>query len=216
MNIRTREVPANERQDARPCQPDPFFRASSTLLSRLAEAVDGHRIGKGVCFVARFFYDASDNGHRMYGPFASCEEAEEFWDANELDPEEFGIFGPFYTKEALRRASGEVKEVVIRFKDEDIEDIVLDGDTHDAVFWKPAAIEKFALPYYMSIGSLEECNDIAERAASVDVVAHKIGSGSSLLRGREAETKKQIGLYGLTTAPDKTVEESLLSGGIDR
>ncbi|HEU0013629.1 MAG TPA: hypothetical protein VFQ45_08080 [Longimicrobium sp.] len=218
MNTKAREVPVKDRprNSTAPCMTDPFYRASSTLLARLAEAVDGHRKGKGVCFVGRYWYDAADDGHRLYGPFDNCRDAQKFWDDNELDPEEYGIFGPYYTKELVDPPGGEVREVVIRFKNPNKKEIVLNGDTHDAVFWKPAAVEKFALPYYMSIGSLKECQIIEQKAAAADVLAHKIGSGSSILTGGDAaRNEKGIGLYGLTANQTGEAEVKLLSGGID-
>lgn len=224
------EVPIHDRRENKngPCEKEPFYRASSTLLSRLAEAVDGFRIGEPVCYVGRYWYDADDSGHRLYGPFRSCEEAAAFRKANGLDEKEFGIFGPFYTRAPGRRVGGAapaprvVKEVLVRF--EDGGECRLDGEEYDSVFWSASAVDKFVLPYYISIGSLEEGNVLTDRAAGAYMLAHRPGSvwvldGGSTVLDADSRTRSGfgVGMYAFRPAGDGTTfKADLVSGAADR
>ena len=91
MITETHEVPLSDRTepDTQLCDSAPFRRASSTMLSRLAEAVDGARIGTAVCYVGRFWYRAGDQGHRLFGPFRDCTEAANYRDKAGLSPEDY-------------------------------------------------------------------------------------------------------------------------------
>jgi hypothetical protein len=201
------------------------------LLSRLAEAVDGCRKGVPVFFVCRYWYDANDEGHRLYGPYYSCEEADDARKERGLSPDEYCIYGPYYTRandgwEIGSRRTG-IKEIVVRY--EDRSEIVLNHEEYDAIFWSGAAAEKFALPYYMAIGTLDECNALRTRGLKADLLAHRIGSGTSTeFKGLDPDGQPitvdedfGVGLYALKLVRrgevdgGTTLKGRLLSGGLD-
>ncbi len=58
-------------------------------------------------------------------------------------------------------------------------EIRVDPDEHDSLFWSPDAIDKFALPYYVTTRSPDQANAIRRQvdgqlaAVGLMVVAHK-------------------------------------------
>src|SRR5687767_2658895 len=95
------EVEAGKRGPApEMCEPGPFWLASSTLLSRLAEAVDGNRKGVPVVYVAEKYYRPGKKGHEVHGPFENCDKARTAREKDLKDKkgEKYGIFGPFWTR----------------------------------------------------------------------------------------------------------------------
>ncbi|HYR07004.1 MAG TPA: hypothetical protein VEQ60_04535 [Longimicrobium sp.] len=222
INLDAHEVPLEDRDvtSNAPCETNPYLRASTTLLSRLAEAVDGHRYGRRVCYVGRFWYEPGKQGHRLYGPFRDCTEAEEFRESLP-DKDEYGLFGPYYTKKQPLRAADtrEVAKVVVHFTGT-ADTITLDGEEFDAVFWSASSLEKFLIPYYVSIGTLTEGNVLADVAENFEVLGHRPGS----IWQTESKSLDHlgqplgVGLYGLSpdgggAAPFKA---RLVSGGDDR
>jgi hypothetical protein len=171
---------ANRHPSEAMCEPQPFLRASSTLLSRLAEAVDGHRKGKAVVYVAEFLYN-SKKGHKLHGPFPDCESARQFR-AIELKDEAgdwYGIFGPFYTLNGpdVSMSKGEgprVEKVVLHLTNR--KTIELSPGDADAVFLSRAAVEKFVIPYYVGIGTLAEGNAILDDLQDAVALVHRPGS----------------------------------------
>jgi hypothetical protein len=164
------------------CEPQPFLRARSTLLSRLAEAVDGNRKGEGVVYVAEYWYRPTRKGHEVHGPFPNCEEAASFR-ANKLsddDGKQYGIFGPFWTEEApgdTVSTDGQgpfVTRVVVHLSDSQTLEF-LPKDV-DAVFWSRAAVQKFVVPYYTGIGSIKEGATIEQGLNAGVVLVHRPGS----------------------------------------
>jgi len=163
------------------CEPNPYYRANSTLLARLAEAVDGNRKGAPVVYVAEYWYRPSGKGHEVHGPFENCQEAIQFRADILGDPDgkQYGVFGPYWTKLAqsgtvARRAGTVVKQVVVHLSDG--QTISLDPTDVDAVFWSPAAIDKFVLPYYAGIGSVEEAAEIVKKLERGIILVHRPGS----------------------------------------
>jgi hypothetical protein len=216
-----------------PCDPNPEYRPNTTLMSRLAEALDGYRIGSEVCFVGRYWYGPHSDGHRLYGPFKKCEDAIAFREAKQLPKDKFGVFGPFHTSNEDGWKIGQkrrgIKEVVIHYKDGTV--VALDGDKYDALFWSGAAAEKFALPYYMAIGSVQECVSMKERGQEADLLGHRIGSGTVMdapvldENGRwiPREDDLTVGFYAIDAEHSDepliggraAVRTTLLSGGLD-
>jgi hypothetical protein len=164
------------------CEPQPFYRASSTLLSRLAEAVDGNRKGAAVVYVAEYWYRPDRKGHEVHGPFESCEQAYHFR-AEELNDEAgatYGIFGPFWTKYGSADTIGRpgsfprVEQVVVHLSSG--QSIQISPQDADAVFWSPAAVEKFVVPYYVAIGTVKEGETILQKLDDGIVLVHRPGS----------------------------------------
>lgn len=199
------EVEVKDRTDAKMCEPQPFYRASSTLLSRLAEAVDGNRKGKAVVFVAEYWYHPKEKGHEVHGPFETCKEAAKFRE-DELKDEKgmkYGIFGPFWTRwspsgsTSSRKGSPVVEKVVVHLTGG--QTIDLDPKDVDAVFWSPAAVEKFVIPYYVGIGTVQEGVTILDALNSGVVLVHRPGSEwkfeqpDILINGKPLEKDPGIG-----------------------
>ncbi|HYW05677.1 MAG TPA: hypothetical protein VE913_01905 [Longimicrobium sp.] len=175
---RATEVEVKDRVPSEPmCEPQPFRRASSTLLSRLAEAVDGHRKGKAVVYVAEFLYDKK-KGHKLHGPFPNCEDAREFRATELSDPEgnHHGIFGPFYTLNGGESSHPRVRVEMVVVHLTDGNTIELSPDDADAVFWSRAAVEKFVIPYYVAIGTYAEGGAILDTLNDAVALVHRPGS----------------------------------------
>lgn len=161
------------------CEPQPFLRASSTLLSRLAEAADGHRMGMDVVYVAEFEYQPGKKGHEVHGPFEDCVKARYFRETTLQDPDgkKYGIFGPFSTRNGNAerpKLNPAVKHVIVCL--EDGGSITINGKAADAIFWSRAAVEKFVIPYYVGIGTLEEGGTVLNTLDQGPIVAHRPGS----------------------------------------
>jgi hypothetical protein len=163
------------------CEPQPFWRASSTLLSRLAEAVDGNRKGEPVVYVAEYRYDPQWKGHEVHGPFETCKEARRFrkYELDDEAGEIYGIFGPFWTKKARSgttsaRGGPMVERVVLHLTGG--RTIELHPEDADAVFWSAAAVEKFVIPYYVGIGTVEEGQTILGSLDDGVALVHRPGS----------------------------------------
>jgi hypothetical protein len=162
------------------CEPEPRYRASSTLLSRLAEAVDGNRKAAPVVYIAEHFYHPLQKGHEVHGPFDNCEKARKVRAEDFKDPDgkKYGIFGPFWTAKATPGTISKdgkgprVQKVVVHLDNR--RTITLMPDDADAVFWSRAAIEKFVIPYYVGIGSLTEGSTIL--ASEGVALVHRPGS----------------------------------------
>ena len=177
------EVEVEKRGSAtRMCEPQPFWRASSTLLSRLAEAVDGNREGAPVVYVAEYRYDPNQKGHKVHGPFKSCRQAARFRSNDLKDPDgkTYGIFGPFWTLKGTSGTTSKVsggpvvKKVVVHLDDE--QTIELSPTDADAVFWSSATVEKFVIPYYVGIGTATEGTAILDNLDNGVVLVHRPGS----------------------------------------
>lgn len=223
--------PTPRENSTSPCE-ELRYRPSATLLSRLAEAVDGCRKGEPVYFVCRYRYDADDEGHRLHGPYPDCETAAYERERMELRADEYGIYGPYYTRgsdgwEIGSRRKG-IKEVVVRY--EDGSEIVLDTKEYDSLFWSGAAAEKFALPYYVAIGTLDEGIALRTRGLKADLLAHRIGSGTEAeFKGIDADGQPitveedfGVGLYalklvrrGAAGATRTMLKGTLISVGLD-
>jgi hypothetical protein len=223
IDLDAKQVPLAEREDLTkwpPCDRSPLFRASTTMLSRLAEAVDGHRRGEPVCYVGRFWYDATTEGHRLFGPFSTCEEARDFRRCENLDPGEYGIFGPFYTKketDARARGGRTVERVVVHFSDKT--ELCLDGQEFDAVFWSASSLEKFVIPYYVSIGTVAEGDILADVAQNFELLTHRPGSIWQTESTARDEKGKPLGVGLYALSPDGgagTFKARLATGGDDR
>jgi hypothetical protein len=201
------------------CEPQPFYRASSTLLSRLAEAVDGNRKGAAVVYVAEYWYRPDRKGHEVHGPFESCEDAY-YFRAKELNDEAgktYGIFGPFWTKKgwgdatARPGSSPRVEQVVVYLTSG--QTIEISPDDADAVFWSPAAVEKFVVPYYVAIGTVEEGETILQNLDDGVVLVHRPGSEwraqSPGIRvdGKRMETDAGLGTVVIGASPNATDPE---------
>lgn len=223
INLDANQVPLADRDEKTwpPCETNPLFRASTTMLSRLAEAVDGHRCGEPAYYVGRYWYTVATEGHRLFGPFKKCRDAEDFRAALP-EPGEYGIFGPFYTMKETPKSTGhEVDKVVITFKGT-AKKITLSGKEFDAVFWSASSLEKFLIPYYVSIGTVGEGDVLAQVSSDFDVLAHRPGS---IWQTEVPQTSIDdvgeplgIGLYAL--APNgkggAAFTAKLVSGGDDR
>jgi hypothetical protein len=123
---------------------------SAFLLRRMAEAVDGHR-GKTVFCRARFTPNAKfDFDVKVEEDVANLEAADD----------EFGIFGPFSTPEAKgpNLDSTPIRSIVVTLNDGRV--IRVDPKKTDALFWTVSAVEKFLIPYYTSVNSVEMASGV--------------------------------------------------------
>ncbi|HEX8320461.1 hypothetical protein [Longimicrobium sp.] len=139
--------------------PDSPEQVSAALLSRLTEAADGYRTGEPVWFIASLARGPNPpRGHKVFGPFRSAREA---WDRRGSGTEwsKFRIFGPFHTERDPNYAPrATVKEVLITLSND--EQVRLAGTECDCIFWTLSALDKFVVPYYTGIASLEEAMDV--------------------------------------------------------
>lgn len=136
---------------------------SALLARRLAAAASGFPHGRTVWFRARYEPDAKGS-FQVSPPILS--------DTRPADPDDpqFGIFGPYQTpapSQARKRA--DVVQVTLHLSDGRTIEIAA-GDA-DCLFWSAAAIEKFAVPYYAAVGTLETAVRIREDFNRENVVA---------------------------------------------
>lgn len=136
--------------------PDSTIQPEASLLSRLSEAADSQRNARKSWFVAEVGY-VPRKGHKIIGPFYSKEEACAKERAR-LESGRFMIFGPFLTYAHTGDKVNQVDKVVLHLKD--YREIHLDGARYDAVCWTLPAFDKFVMPYYAQIGSLEESDEV--------------------------------------------------------
>jgi hypothetical protein len=138
----------------------------ASLLARLAEAADGTRNNEPIYFVAAL-KPVYAEGHDVIGFFKSIEEAATHAQAKPLlECGRYMIFGPYQTKDEDYPPKG-IEKVVIHRKDRDPVDLA--GGKFDCVFWSLSAVDKFLIPYYVSMGDLAtaekiRCNFMKEEA----------------------------------------------------
>jgi hypothetical protein len=164
--------------------PDSTARVPATLLSRLTEAADGYRTGQPVWFIAGLTREPTPpKGHKVFGPFNSAKEA---WDkrGSTTDWVKFRIFGPFNTDlDPNYNPRAKVKEVLLTLSNG--EKIRLEGTECDCIFWSLPAIDKFVIPYYTGIATLEEAMEVREEFlktrtfAGIHIPSSEIVSGAS-------------------------------------
>jgi hypothetical protein len=187
-------------------------RKSATLLRRLGEAVCGHRDHAHAYFVGPYRYDPEDGGHRLVGPFPDQRPAQEYMDAQQLSYDTHDVFGPYDGTGSHLPAPPKprkVTAVVIHVADEDggnERKVVLNPQLYDAVFWSQSAVEKFLVPYYTAIGSLEEGSVVREamRRASTLGLVHLPGSEwvdpeRALVPAAVPGSEHGVGLYRIDT-----------------
>lgn len=136
---------------------------SAALARRLAAAASGFPNGQTVWFTARHEPDASGS-YQVSAPIVSGIRPAEPGDSA------FGLFGPYQTPVPGHPAKrADVVRVVLHLSNGTSIDLPA-GDA-DCVFWTAAAIEKFAVPYYASLGNLELAVRIRDEFNRADVVA---------------------------------------------
>jgi hypothetical protein len=189
-----------------PCEKYLSGKATSTLLARLAESVDGARIGRDGYFVAPFKYDPKDQGHRVSGVFTKHECAVAYCEDQKLDPNQYGIFGPFETRKPrdplLSNDGKPLRVTKVTLEIENGKSICLDGSKFDAVFWGDSAVGKFLVPYYTALGGVEEASELQVKYdREMLLVVHlpgsewvDAGSVNCLVRG----TENGVGIFSVT------------------
>jgi hypothetical protein len=127
---------------------------SSTLARRLAEAADGLRNTDPVYFVAGYAFP------HPVKDFPDYSSAEAYLKEHKYSLDDFGIFGPYQTKDDLQNYNlvdiREISDVtlIIRFKDGTERKISLPGGI-DSIFFNLSAFEKFVFPYYCHVFGVE-------------------------------------------------------------
>lgn len=116
---------------------------SARLARLLAEAADGARTGTAVYFAANRAFP-----HLVVGPFENEQQARR---AAQDSGSSWSHYGPYLTpRDSVDFAIVSVT-VVVRRPDGRTQQIDIDPRRVDALFLSPAAVEKFAIPYYTSI-----------------------------------------------------------------
>lgn len=188
----------------------------ATLLRRIAEAVRGHPKDHHMLFIGPLAYKPGDGGHRLAGPFPDSRVAEEHFEAAKHSYDTHDIFGPFDGRSSggsLAAAKPwRVTSVVLQLTNPDTKatrKIDIDPDLNDAVFWQQPGVEKFLVPYYTAIGSLEEGQIVRDAMASRRTAAliHRISS--EWVEGREITDAGNVtgwndgmGLFKIASARD--------------
>ena len=127
---------------------------SSSLARRLAEAADGLRNTDPVYFVAGYAFPHSIK------EFPDHSSAEAYLKENKYSLDDFGIFGPYQTKDDLENYNlVDIREISgvtlsVHFKDGTKRKISLPGGI-DSIFFNLSAFEKFVFPYYCHLFGVE-------------------------------------------------------------
>ena len=133
---------------------------SAQLLRVLAQAAEGYPNQGDMYFVA--LYEPKPNGSYEVSPWFSQEDAAGVVDVlNAVAPNAFGVFGPFDT--TLPYPSNPEQETVASWQVTTTTPaggtgtpFTMGGETmYDALFCSPAAVIKFAVPYYTRVYSPE-------------------------------------------------------------
>ena len=162
---------------------------SAMLARRLAGAASGYADGKKIWFTARYRRD-DEFSFRVSEPIVSDERPAEPAD------DELGLFGPFLTPQ--RRVAAKRTPVVrVYLELEDGKTITLDAKHADCVFWSEAALEKFAIPYYASLGDLELAQEIRTRFRKPDVVALDHGPNTEYTLRRTEDDEDGINVMSI-------------------
>ena len=136
---------------------------SAALLRRLAETADGSRDNQSRWVVAS--YPEPTDGKLK--SFSSEDQAKAY--CKELNDAggDYGVFGPYATSPGVgTNATGHkmrVKRVAVVVDDGNGGELVneLPGDQYDALFWSASALDKFAVPYYVSMAGLAFGNKVS-------------------------------------------------------
>jgi hypothetical protein len=200
-------------------RPDTGPRISAALLARLAEAADGHRTGAEIWFVGQLKPDFFKAGHKIRGPYASKEIAfasdPSLFAANPAN-DTHKIFGPFLTtSEVTGTKVNQIKRVILVLQDD--REICLDGAKYDCVFWSLSAYDKFVVPYYVQVGTLDEAEEVRDKfrldtstVAGTHIPGSEIIGATTMLDGcpQKAQPKDEdtLGLSLIKVLP--SVEES--------
>jgi hypothetical protein len=129
------------------------FPISAELARRLAESADGHRDGRPRFVVTNPEEPATDR----LRSFESKAEALEYQAQENAKGEgTFRVFGPFQTpRDTPADATGHkimVKKVTVELEQDGKQYVAeIEGDKYDAIFWSSSAVDKFAVPYYVSV-----------------------------------------------------------------
>lgn len=224
--------------DALPGIPE-SHRCGASLLRRLAHAVDGYRGAGDVVFAGPYEYNARDGGHPMMGPFPTRQAAREYLAQHGFTEQTHGIFGPFCTDRIAPRNHADRVDVgdlrlvggveshadtipetqtvgapmprvaKVHVEMEDGRRFVLDGKEYDSVFWSDSARDKFLLPYYVAVGTLDEAIVLRDSTDPTTVLTHRPGSrwapGTALLPetpegvngGAPAGARGGVGLFAI-------------------
>lgn len=142
---------------------DPKPPISASLARRLAEAADGFRNTGEVFFIAGY---ARPHPIKEFPDFNS---AKDFFDNNNLNESEFGIFGPYKTIDDLKDSNligvENIKsvELIIHFDNSETQNISLPGKI-DSIFFNLSSLEKFLLPYYTGLFGVDYAKQIRDNA----------------------------------------------------
>jgi hypothetical protein len=134
---------------------------SSTLARRLAEAADGLRNTDPVYFVAGYAFPHSIKD------FPDYSSAEAYLKENKYSLDDFGIFGPYQTKDDLENYKlVDIREIskvtlIVHFKDGTERKISLPGGI-DSIFFNLSAFEKFVFPYYCHLFGVEYAKELRD------------------------------------------------------
>jgi hypothetical protein len=122
------------------------FTISATLARRLAEAADGFRNIDPIYIVAN---NNSPHLIEIYKNKAAADAA-----LKDKNSDEWGLFGPFQTPDGCILNEIEQIEVKISYKDKTIVSKTFTGEI-DSIFFNLSAVEKFVIPYYVSLYGAE-------------------------------------------------------------
>lgn len=139
---------------------------SARHLWRLAGAVDGYRDGRIFWLAGRNKPDTKGSLGTMRILFSHTKPSDD--DLNS-DKGEERWFGPYQNASDPGDISrGRVKQVIVKTCDCEASpcdcgtDISLPGNEYDAVFWTSSALEKFAVPHYVTIQGIEAAKDVMD------------------------------------------------------
>lgn len=191
----------------------------ASILRRIAEAVRGFPDQDHLWFIGPLKYDPDDGGHRLVGPFEHSGEADDYFEAKQLNPATHRVLGPFDGKKDPEQPTPKkqwcVTSVVVHLAGPGnaTREIVLDPELHDAVLWRQSAVEKFLVPYYTAIGSLDEGKVVNEAMDKAETLALIHRPGSEWVEGIGAGPREElpgsedgIGLYGIRLSEDGIIE----------
>jgi hypothetical protein len=163
---------------------------SPRLLKRLGEAAmgTGRKYGEQY-WICRYVPDVETKKYGIDGPFHTWDEAQDAIG----DRLGFGVFGPYEPGEyegliSMVHPSAEVVAVLV-YLEGVVEPIEIDASTFDALFWSPAAIEKFVFPYYCGAEGLDYTIQVRDDYVALNayLMAHSDDTEYSLWGGSRGE-----------------------------
>ena len=177
----------------------------ASLVSRLAEAADGIRTGNDIWFIARPD-PHPDTRHEVKGHFNTEQDA---ITAKTAHGSNFEVYGPFHTpKDPDYDRTETIEKVVLHMKPLGggaTRELCLSGQDYDAVFWSMAAVDKFVVPYYVSMADLDEAARLRKDFGTVTTVAliHLPGSAYTNSAGEciDPRTQNNFGIQMVALRP---------------